>query len=153
MSLKALRRDTFGALVAVLEDGTELKGVSPVRCFPFSSPSEFISLLDETGRDRCLIPSLAKLAPEIAALLEAELRARELMPSITRILSISPGPEPTTWSVMTDKGETRFVLPSEDQIRRLGEGALITDSHGVRYRIVSLRALEPKGRRALFRYL
>jgi hypothetical protein len=62
--------------------------------------------------------------------------------------------EPTEWDVETDRGLTRFILNSEDDIRRLGEGrALLVDAHGIRYLIPRLDSLDPFSRRVLERYL
>ena len=56
--------------------------------------------------------------------------------------------------IRTDRVETRFSLTSEDNIRRLEpHGAIVADSHGIRFRIVDLRALDSHSRKLLRRYL
>jgi len=56
--------------------------------------------------------------------------------------------------VDTDRGPTRFVLKTEDDVRRLGPyRALIIDAQGVRYLIPDTRDLDAYGRRAVERYL
>ncbi len=58
------------------------------------------------------------------------------------------------WFVKTDRGDTSFELPSEDNIRRMGsDGALLIDSHGIRYRITSVPQLDAHSRRILRQYL
>ena len=47
----------------------------------------------------------------------------------------------------TDRGETTFLLDSEDDVRRLGDyKALFIDTHGIRYLIPDTRAwITPAG--------
>ena len=73
---------------------------------------------------------------------------------VRRIVRISAPVEPSEWEVETDRGRTRFVLNSEDDVRRLSDHrALIFDAHGIRYLIPDLRALDGTSRRLLERYL
>jgi hypothetical protein len=149
-----LGHDPFGRLVLTDPDGQTHVGLTPVRGFPFSAPTEWISLCDADGHEVVSVADIRQLPPEPRALLEAELARREFIPVIRRIHRVSPGAEPTDWHVETDRGETRFQLTSEDHIRRLDSNrALITDSHGVRYQIPNLTTLDPQTRRILRRYL
>lgn len=149
-----LSRDAFGHLVLALPSGQVHAGVVPVRSFPFTAPREWISFCDDHGREVYCLPHLNLLAAETRAALEADLARREFIPVIRRIHSVSPGADPTDWHVSTDRGETRFTLNSEDQIRRMGpNAALITDSHGIRYLLADLTALDVGSRRLLRRYL
>jgi hypothetical protein len=150
----ALEYDSFGGLVLKTPNGVRHRGVVPVRGFPFSAPTACISFCDDDGREVFFLPDLAQLPKPVRELLEADLARREFIPRIRTIYSVSAGAEPTDWHVLTDRGETRFVLNNEDGIRRMGpSGALITDSHGVRLRIDDTRALDPASRRILRRYL
>lgn len=149
-----LAYDEFGRLVLTTLDGDSHAGVVPVRGFPFSAPTVCISFCDEQGHEVCFLPDMAGLSAAAKKLLEADLARREFIPVIRGIHSVSAGAEPTDWYVVTDRGEARFVLSNEDSIRRMGEhGALITDSHGVRFRIDDMRSLDPASRRILRRYL
>ncbi len=149
-----LEYDAFGRLILTAPDGAQHRGVVPVRGFPLSAPTACISFCDEKGREGYFLPDLAQLQQPVRALLEADLARREFMPRIRAIYSVSAGAEPTDWHVLTDRGESRFVLNNEDNLRRMGPwGALITDSHGVRLRIDDTRTLDPASRRLLRRYL
>jgi hypothetical protein len=148
-----LHLDPFGRLVVTLPGGQSVSGITPVRCFPFSAPNERISLCDERGREVLCVPDLAHLPAEARALLEQELARREFLPRVQRILSISPPPDPTQWHVLTDRGEVRFSLASDDQVRRMPPGALIIDTRGLRYRILDVAALDLHSRRLLHRFL
>ncbi len=150
----ALHVDAFGRLVLQMPGAAPVVDVAPVRCFPFTSPSERVSLCDEQGHEVACIADLADLRPDVRALIEQELARREFIPIIVRILDISQGSEPTTWRVLTDRGESRFVLTSEDHVRRLGtRGVLITDADGVRYRVPDSGSLDAHGSNLLKRYL
>ena len=87
-------------------------------------------------------------------LIEDELAAREFVPEIRRIVSVSTFSTPSTWTVRTDRGMSRFVLKGEEDIRRLrGNGLLITDNHGLTYRVTDMRALDRQSRKLLDRFL
>jgi hypothetical protein len=149
-----LEYDQFGRLVLSTPEGEKFAGVIPVRGFPFLAPTTCISFCDEHGREVYFLPDLAELGPSVRELLEADLARREFIPVIRKIYTVSAGAEPTDWHVLTDRGETRFILNSEDNIRRMGpHGALITDSHGIRFRIEDTRAFDSYSRRLLRRYL
>lgn len=148
----SLRRDAFARLVLSLAEGRELI-VVPVRCFPFTAPTERIALCDEHGREVHCIAELADLPSDLRGLVEEELVRREFIPTVRRICSIVPRAEPTTWTVETDRGPTTFQLTSEDHVRRLGAGALIADAHGVRYRVLDTAQLDAHSRTLLGRYL
>ncbi len=146
--------DPFGRLILTTSSGETHAGVLPVRGFPFSAPASCISFCDESGHEVYFLADLAQLAPSDRSLLEADLARREFIPAIRAIYSVSAGAEPTDWHVLTDRGETRFTLNNEDNLRRMGpHGALITASHGIRFRIDDTRALDPHSRRLLRRYL
>lgn len=154
MSSISLDYDPFGRLVLSTPEGERHVGVYPVRAFPFSAPETCVAFCDEQGHEVYFLPELAGLDAKTRELLAADLARREFIPVIRRIVSVSPGAEPTEWHVETDRGEARFTLVSEDSIRRMGaSGALITDSHGIRFRIDDSRALDPHSNRILRRYL
>jgi hypothetical protein len=149
-----LELDPLGRLVARFPSGAVAEGLVPVRCFPFSAPGELIALCDVRGHEVWCVDRLEELDPASRELLLAELARREFVPELHRILSISPGPEPTQWEVETDRGKTCIRLPNEDCVRRLEpDGALIIDDCGIRYRVGSLRQLDGRSRKLLRRYL
>ena len=86
-------------------------------------------------------------------ILEEELSRREFVPIIERITSVSADVDPSQWHVETDRGETTFLLDSEDDVRRLGTyKALFIDTHGIRYLIPDTRTFDYASRRILDRY-
>jgi hypothetical protein len=149
-----LRHDAEGQLVLVDQRGVEHRGVAPVRGFPISDPDHWISILDAEGRELVSVTDLAALSPPVRQVLEQELARREFVPLVRQILSVPADTEPTQWEVDTDRGPTRFVLNSADDVRRLGlHRALVVDAQGIRYLIEDVRQLDAASRRILERYL
>lgn len=125
-----------------------------VRAFPIGAPNEAVSVLDADGHELLWIPQLLTLPePQKQAVLEA-LQAREFMPEIQRVESVSSFSTPSTWSVQTHRGLTQFVLRGEEDIRRLSAKTLIVaDEHGVQFLIRDLPALDRHSRKLLDRFL
>jgi len=149
-----LERDSYGRLVLVTAAGERHVGVAAVRAFPLAAPDEGLSIVSAEGRELAWIDQVSALAGTAAALIADELAQREFTPTIERILSVSTFSTPSTWQVATDRGETRLVLKGEEDIRRVGGGALlIADSHGLRFRVRDIAALDKRSKRLLERFL
>lgn len=149
-----LTRDAHGRLVLTQPDGTQQIGVVPVRAFPLSDPDGALSLVGTDGREYAWIERLADLPADQRALLGEELVRRDFAPVIEALLDVSTFTTPSTWTVRTDRGTTTLVLKGEEDIRRLdGSSLLVTDSHGVGFRIADARALDKRSRRLLERFL
>ena len=149
-----LHHDAFGRFVVTLANGQSHSDVVPVRAFPFSAPDQWISLCDESGHEVLCLTDVAELDPKTRDQLAAELARREFIPRILHILRVDEGGVSSQWFVKTDRGDTKFELPSEDNIRRMGnDGTLLIDSHGIRYRITSVPQMDAHSRRILRQYL
>jgi hypothetical protein len=149
-----LERDAHGRLRLTAPDGTPHIGVVPVRAFPIDAPLDGLSMVDTDGREVAWVPRLTDLTEDLRKLIEEELAAREFMPQIRRIVSVSTFSTPSLWQVETDRGEARLVLKGEEDIRRLKNGALwISDSHGIAYVIPKRQDLDRQSRRMLERFL
>ncbi len=149
-----ITRDAHGRLVLTQPDGTQQIGVVPVRAFPLSDPDGALSLVGADGREYAWIERLADLPADQRALLGEELVRRDFAPVIEALLEVSTFTTPSTWTVRTDRGTTTLVLKGEEDIRRLdGSALLVTDSHGVGFRIADARALDKRSRRLLERFL
>lgn len=150
----SLRRDAHGRLVLHTADGSEHVGVVPVRAFPLSAPEGALSLVGPDGRERLWIDEPARLPSEARGVIDEELARREFAPLIEQLIEVSTFSTPSTWTVRTDRGTTTLVLKGEEDIRRLGGSALlVTDSHGIGYRIADARTLDRRSRRLLERFL
>lgn len=149
-----LHRDAFGRLTLIDSEGTAHTGVTTVRAFPISSPEDGIAIVDPYGHELAWIDRVDDLPAELRALVEGELASREFMPIISRIVDVSGHATPNTWKVVTNHGDTQFVLKGEEDIRRLGiQGLLIADSHGIHFLIRDRYALDAHSRKILDRFL
>ncbi len=152
--LHQLSRDTHGQLVFTDEQGVAHVGVTPVQAFPIDLPGELVSLIDADGHELVFIETLSEVEANARKLLLEEIAQREFMPVIERLLGVTTFSTPSTWTVRTDRGMSRFVLKGEEDIRRLrGNGLLITDNHGLTYRVTDMRALDRQSRKLLDRFL
>jgi hypothetical protein len=149
----ALKRDSAGRLELNL-NGEIHRNVTPVRAFPVTAPNEGVALMSKDGKELLWIARMADCAPEFAALVNEELSQRDFMPVISEITRVSSFVTPCTWTVVTDRGVTQFILRGEEGIRKLGAGALlITDSYGLQYLVRDYRKFDRAGRKILDRFL
>ena len=154
MKKPSLIRDSLGRLVFIDEAGIEHVDVHAVRAFPITAPSAGISLMDSAGKELFWFTSLAAIPKEDQALLMEELAAREFMPVIEKISSVSSYATPSIWLVQTDRGETRLRLNGEENIRRVaGNTLLISDANGVQYLVRDSSQLDKQSRKLLDRFL
>jgi hypothetical protein len=149
-----LTHDPWGRLVLIDSEGRRFVGVDPVRAFPITHPTRWISICDAEGREVLTIESLDDLAPALRQTLESELALREFIPIIERIEGISAGSFPSDWDVRTDRGSTRFTVENEEDIRQLGpRRVMITDARRLRYQVPDVSALDAASRTLLERFL
>lgn len=149
-----LHRNAFGRLVLVDADGQAHEGVTPVRAYPLSAPAEGLSLVGPEGRELAWLDHLDELPEPARRLVEEELAVREFTPRIERLLAVSSFATPSTWRVLTDRGDFSFVLKAEEDIRRLPEGALlISSAEGLQLSVANRFALDRASRKLLDRFL
>ncbi len=150
-----LQQDTFGKLVLTTADGTRYGDVVPVRAFPIQSPEEGISLVNQDGQEVGWVDALGQLHQPAQSLIRAALAAREFMPVIHSIDSVTSFSTPCTWAVTTDRGTTEFVLRGDEDIRRIGKenALLIADIHGIQYLVRDQFALNAKSKKILDRFM
>lgn len=153
----SLRKDAFGNLELVWSDHPVIERVTPVRPFPFSDPQDGLSFVDSDGHEVLWLNSINDLSAADRVLVDEALAAREFMPVITRIDSVSSFNTPSTWQVETAQGKTQLVLKGEEHIRRIngmgGNNLLISDNHGIQFLIKDVTQLDKHSRRLLDRFL
>ncbi len=150
----SLARDEWGQLVFIAPDGARHLPVVPTPLFPISMPDHWISLRGADGDELACVEDPSVLPAEVQQLLQEEVARREFVPVIERIVRVSGNSEPCEWQVETDRGPTRFVLKSEDDVRRIGDHQiLILDAHCTRYHIPDIRAMDVKSRRIVEWYV
>ena len=149
-----LERDAFGQLVLIDAAGERHAGIVPVRAFPLTASEEGLSLVGSDGRERVWVDRLHDLPTALRELLHEDLAARDFAPALLKLHRVSSFGVPSTWDVLTDRGETSFVLKAEEDIRRLEGGALLLGSaHGVQFRIADVKTLDRGSRKLLERFL
>ena len=149
-----LTRNPFGLLVLTTAAGEVFEGVVPVRAFPIQSPEDGIALVHTDGHEVAWVERLVKLPDPAQSLIREELATREFMPEILHIDSVTSFSTPCTWQVQTDRGDTRFVLRGDEDIRRVGPTILlVTDSHGIQFLIRDRSNLTKDSQKILDRFL
>lgn len=149
-----LHWNAAGRLVFTAADGRAHVGVMPVRAFPISAPDEGLSLVDADGHELLWIERLSDMPLAAQEAVRRGLQEREFMPEIQRLKAVSSFATPSTWQVDTDRGAFEFVLKGEEDIRRLGGGALlVADSHGVQFLVRDRFGLDRHSKKLLDRFL
>lgn len=149
-----LARDTWGQLVFTDAEGRRHENVVPIRAFPITAPKQYLAICDSRGNELAFCEDVSQLAEHVRELIEDDLARRDFIPEIQRIVRVTSGQSPTEWTVETDRGPTTFLVEIEENVRRLGrQQATVTDTHGMRYLIRDLRALDSPSRRMLERFL
>ncbi len=149
-----LQRDAFGRWTLLLADGTRHAPVTVLRAFPVTAPEAGIALLDAEGHELLWIDGLSRLEASLRGRVLAALGEREFLPEILKLEGVSSFATPSTWTVLTNRGTTQFMLKGEEDIRRLtGTVLLINDADGVQYMIRDLAAMDKHSRKLLDRFL
>ena len=149
-----LQRDPGGHWVWTDATGRAHPQVTVVRAYPVTAPETGVGVMDSEGHELFWFDRLGDVTPVLRESLEAALREREFLPEIGQLKAVSSFATPSTWTVLTDRGETRFVLKGEEDIRRLtGSVLLINDADGVQYLIRDVSRLDRASRRMLDRFM
>ncbi len=149
-----LQRDAFGRWVLQMPDGTRHAPVIALRAYPVSAPNEGVALMDADGHEIFWIHALDQLPQPLRSQVTLALNEREFLPEILQLTDVSSFATPSTWSVLTDRGSTQFLLKGEEDIRRLtGTVLLINDANGVQFMIRDLAAMDKHSRKLLDRFL
>lgn len=123
--------------------------VDVLRAFPVTAPQGPVAIVSADGDELAWLDSLEEIPEPLRTSIVDELATREFLPFIERIVAISDD-DPPVWSVVTDRGQRRFILATIDDIDRLPDGsAFVVDATGVRYRIADIAALDPTSLRLL----
>ena len=142
-----LQRNQWGHLVMIDENGKQYDDVSVVPLFPISEPHKWISIISSDGKEIASLENPEEHSDEIQEHLKNELTYRDFVPRISKVLHVSGTHEPCEWHVETNHGSTRFVLKSEEDIRRLSvHEVMIVDGNGGRYRVDDTRKLDTRSR-------
>ncbi len=109
-------RQNGGSLI-LCANGEERNIDHIVRCFPFSTPDQWISLRDRDGTELGLLPTLDGLNAQSRTRIEEHLRDRYDIPKIQTILNIESNKEGgTNWDIDTNAGPMNFTLRGDQNL-------------------------------------
>ena len=142
-----LSRDSWKHLELTDGSGRRYADCTVVPLFPVSTPKEWISILASDGDELACLRDLDSIRQEDRELIEQELAFREFVPQILRVLWVSGTQEPCEWEVETNFGRTKFVLNSEEDVRRVSAWTVhFVDASGGRFRVEDVRTLDSRSR-------
>jgi hypothetical protein len=143
-------RDEFRRLHVVVDGETEHVDLKPAPVFPISGAADYLSFLDEKGREVLLLRDPNGLDPASKCVLAEELSRAYFVPKITCIYEIEDAHGAARWDVETDRGYRVFDVRDREDVRMIGSGRiLLQDVDGNRYEIEDASALDERSRRLL----
>lgn len=149
-----LQRDALGRWVWTDAQGVRHEQVVVVRAYPVTAPDLGVGVMDAEGHELAWFDRLDEIEGALQSKLREAMQEREFLPEIEQLQSVSSLVTPSTWTVQTNRGVTRFMLKGEEDIRRLtGRVLLINDADGVQYLIRDLAAMDRHSRKLLDRFL
>jgi len=149
-----LERNPRGRWVWTDANGTRHEQVVVVRAFPVTAPGQGVGIMDAEGHELAWFDRLDQVAQPLQDLLREAVSEREFLPEIQRLKSVSSLVTPSVWTVQTDRGEARFMLKGEEDIRRLtGKTLIVSDIDGVQYLIRDPLVLDRHSRKLLDRFM
>lgn len=120
------------------------------RAFPWTRPSQSISIRNKDGKEVLLIEDLADLAPDVRQTVEAYLSSGCFIPRIQRILEVDLGFGFQEWRTMTDRGPAEFRVQEREDIRFMPDGRFsVKDADGNLYELPALGDLAEESRKAV----
>lgn len=147
-SYTRLERRIDGQLWAI-RDG-EAKRVRVSRCFPWSEPTRFISLRDDSRTEFALVADPAELDETSRRALENALVEADFVLEIEAIEAVEEEIEIRCWQVRTRHGARRFQTRRDDWPREVpGGGVLIRDVAGDLFYVPKPAALDAVSRKLL----
>ena len=114
-----------------------------------------VSLRSEKKKEIYLLNTIEELSEECRLLAEEELKSRYFIPTIQRITRTTAQMGIRFWEVETDKGEREFLTRNpSSHVQYLDDDSLIVkDTHGNKFRIHSLEALDSESQKNLDKVL
>ena len=145
-----IRRDEFRRLHVTVDDKDEHIDLKPAPVFPLSKAADFVSFLDEKGKEAVLLRDLGGLDEESRAVLAEELGRAYFVPKIISIYEIEDAHGAARWEVETDRGYRIFDIRDREDVRVLSKGRLLLqDADGNRYEVEDISALDEHSQKLL----
>lgn len=136
------------------EDGTVMEQLEPRRLFPYTNPTQYISLLNPEGVEVAMISDLLKLAPDSKQAVLDCFKEYYRIPRVTKILNVYDRFGSLRWTVETDRGEVLIRIQNRhNDIKPLSDTLLfVRDSNDNRY-LVDLTKLDKSSLHKIFIYV
>ena len=146
--------DPAGQLVVHLTGRREpIVDAKVARCFPWSLPGRYVSLLDKEGKEVVLLESMEGLDGPTRRVLEQQLAARVFSPVIRRIVAHKHEFGISSVTAETNRGTVTFQIRGRDDVRTLSATrALFRDADGNTYEVPDLTKLDPASRKHIEHY-
>jgi hypothetical protein len=142
--------DAFHILHVRVNDA-EYHDVRAVRVFPISGRADYVSFLDEKGKEVALLARPHKLDKESQRALEKALGRMYYVAKILRVDHISDTMGVTHWQVLTDRGYAAFEVVDRQNLRKLPRGRfIIVDADGNRFEIEDINELDSRSQAWVF---
>jgi hypothetical protein len=132
-----LCRSEAGAMRMMLHDERTVLRIKAKRCFPFSSPSRYVSIRDGNDDEVGIIADLAHISKEYRRWIEDDLELRYFTPRVKSIKLIRHRFGGVEWHVDTDCGSKRLITKGvHDTMTEVEPGRyVITDVDDNRYEV------------------
>lgn len=154
MTLGQIERNALGRWVWIDAMGLRHEHVVVVRAYPVTAPEQGVGVMDAEGHELAWFDRLDRLPLPLQTGLREAIGEREFLPEILRLKAVSSLVTPSVWTVETSRGEARFMLKGEEDIRRLtGKTLIVSDADGVQYLIRDPMALDRPSRKLLDRFM
>lgn len=132
----------------------EERRVRVQRCFPWSSPTQYVSLRDDDENEFALIRDSSELDPDSRDVLERALAEAGFLLRIVRVLEIDEEVEIRSWKVETHHGPRTFQTRLDDWPREVpGGGLVIRDVAGDLYHVPAPGRLDKRSRDLLWAFV
>jgi hypothetical protein len=150
----SLWRGADGRLWGRSDSAPAPRAVRVCRLFPWSGPTEYVSLRDADDEELALVHQPSELDPKSRSALEISLAEAGFVMEIEALLSVEEEIEIRTFEVETRQGPRTFQTERDEWPRQLGNGGLlIRDVAGDLYAVRDPESLDAKSKKLLWVFL
>jgi len=124
-------------------EGVDAVLVRPVKCFPLSDPTRFLSLRNDKNEEFAFVSGADELDASSATALKEALAAGSFTFEVTRIEEIKTDFELRVWKIQTESGPRQFQTALDAWPRPVDDGGyLVEDVFGDLYRFPAIDQLD-----------
>lgn len=128
--------------------------VKIVRCFPWSAPTQYLSLRDETDQEVALLRDVDELDPASRGVLRESLVAAGFVLDVLRVDEVEEDFEIRCWKVQTRQGPRTFQTSRDTWPQKTPNGELLLqDVAGDLFRIPPSDRLDEKSKKLLWAFV